>query len=80
VLVASMAGAARNPAWYHNLKANPECGVIARNRSGRYRARELEGEERQRAWAIANDVYSGYSTYQGRTGGRVIPVLRLERI
>jgi deazaflavin-dependent oxidoreductase (nitroreductase family) len=80
LLVASKAGAPKNPGWYHNLKANPECGIIAKDRSGRYRARELEGEERERAWAIVTDVYRGYATYQTRTGGRVIPVLRLDRI
>ncbi len=79
LLVASKAGATRNPAWYHNLKANPECEVIARDRSGRYRARELQGEEREHAWEIVTDVYRGYETYQTRTGGRTIPVLRLER-
>lgn len=78
LLVASKAGAAKNPAWYHNLKANPECSVIARGRSGRYRVRELAGAERDRAWATMTDLYRGYDVYQGRTGGRVIPVLALE--
>jgi len=79
LLVASKGGDPRNPAWYHNLKAHPDCGIIAKNRSGSYRARELEGEERKRAWEIVTRVYGGYDTYQGRTGGRVIPVLRLVR-
>ncbi len=80
LLIASKGGDPKNPGWYHNLKANPECDVIAKDRSGRYRARELEGEERERAWAIATDVYGGYEIYQTRTGGRTIPVLRLERL
>ena len=80
LLIASMGGSPRNPAWYHNLKANPECAVIAKGRSGRYRARVLEGAERERAWTIATNVYAGYDTYQQRTEGRVIPVLRLEPI
>ena len=78
LLVASKAGAPTNPAWYHNLKANPECGIIARGRSGRYVARELQGDERERAWAIVTDVYRGYDDYQARSGGRVIPVLALQ--
>ena len=78
VLIASKGGAPKNPAWYHNLKANPEVRVWAKGRSGRYRAREAEGEERERLWAAAVDYYAGYETYQARTGGRRIPVMVLE--
>ena len=45
ILIASKGGAPTNPAWYHNLVANPECGVVARGRTGRYRATELDGDE-----------------------------------
>jgi deazaflavin-dependent oxidoreductase (nitroreductase family) len=80
VLVASKAGAARNPAWYHNLTANPRCTVLAgRGRSGEYEARVADGSERERLWALANDLYAGYTAYQGRTERR-IPVLALERV
>jgi deazaflavin-dependent oxidoreductase (nitroreductase family) len=77
VLVASKAGAAHNPAWFHNLVANPQCSVLAGQRSGDYDARVLEGAERDRGWALANDLYAGYAAYQGRTERR-IPVLVLE--
>jgi len=80
VLIASKGGAAKNPAWYHNLKAHPEVRVWAKGRSGRYRAREAAGDERERLWQIAVDYYAGYETYQGRTGGRRIPVMVLEPI
>ena len=80
VLVASRGGAPRHPAWYHNLKANPEVDVIAPGgRSGAYVAREAEDEERERLWEVATRVYSGYDTYQRRTGGRRIPVMVLSR-
>jgi hypothetical protein len=36
------------------------------------------GAERDRLWALATDLYAGYGTYQGRTRGRVIPVVVLE--
>jgi deazaflavin-dependent oxidoreductase (nitroreductase family) len=78
VLIASKGGAAKNPAWYHNLNANPDVRVWAKGRSGDYRAREAEGEERERLWAKAVDYYAGYDTYQARTGGRRIPVMVLE--
>ena len=77
VLVGSKAGATKNPAWYHNLVAHPDCELIVKDRSGRYRARQAAGEERERLWRLANDLYPGYDTYQTRTD-RTIPVLVLE--
>ena len=44
VLIASKAGAAKHPAWLHNLRANPRVSFLApRGRSGDYVAREAEG-------------------------------------
>ena len=78
VLVASKAGSPQHPAWYRNLKAHPEVEVIVSGRSGGYRAREAEGEERERLWTSAVEQYSGYGVYQGRARGRRIPVVVLE--
>ena len=51
VLIASKAGAAKHPAWLHNLRANPRVSFLApRGRSGDYVAREAEGPERERLW------------------------------
>src|SRR3954468_13275844 len=58
VLIASKGGAPKNPAWYHNLKAHPDVRVWAKGRSGSYRAREAEGDERDRLWAKAVDYYA----------------------
>ena len=79
ILIASNAGNKKHPSWYHNVKAHPDVEVKAKGRSGRYRAREVEGEERERCWEIANDFYAGYDVYQERAGGRRIPVIVLER-
>jgi deazaflavin-dependent oxidoreductase (nitroreductase family) len=78
VLIASNAGNARHPAWYHNLSAHPQCRIWARGRGGEYRAREAEGEERATLWRIALDRYAGYDVYQERAGSRRIPVMVLE--
>lgn len=81
LLVASNAGSPRHPAWYHNLRANPEVEFLPRGGpKGRYRARLLEGDEREEAWLKVNDLYEGYDVYQERAGGRLIPVFALERI
>jgi deazaflavin-dependent oxidoreductase (nitroreductase family) len=82
ILIASNGGSERHPAWYHNLRANPDCRVVAHNRSGDYRADELDGgsEEYRAAWDRAVAVYGGYAVYQRRAGDRRIPLFRLSRI
>jgi deazaflavin-dependent oxidoreductase (nitroreductase family) len=81
VLVASNAGNLRHPAWYHNVKANPEVEILAPGgRSGRYVGREADGEERERLWDVVNDLYSGYDVYQGRATSRRIPVMVFSRV
>lgn len=80
LLVASNAGSTLHPAWYHNVRANPDVEFLPRGGPrASYHARELEGTEREDAWAKVNDMYTGYDTYQERTGGRRIPVIALER-
>jgi deazaflavin-dependent oxidoreductase (nitroreductase family) len=79
VLVASNGGNARHPAWYHNVRANPRVRFLRRGgHSAIYDARDASGEERDALWQRVNDLYSGYETYQGRTGGRRIPVVVLD--
>jgi deazaflavin-dependent oxidoreductase (nitroreductase family) len=79
VLVASKGGNPRHPAWFHNLKANPRVEFLRRGgHRGTYLAREASGTERVELWARVNDLYSGYDTYQTRTGGRRIPVVVLD--
>lgn len=79
LVVASKAGAAQHPAWYHNIRAHPE--AVAVEVGGRrlpVRPRVVEGAERDQLWRQANDNYNGYETYQRRAGDRVIPVVLLE--
>jgi len=70
--------AAKFPAWYYNLKANPQVTLEARGRSSAYVAHEAEGQDRDRLFELAKLVYSGYNQYEQRTAGiRRIPVMRL---
>lgn len=78
ILMASSFGRPRYPAWYHNLKANPDVDLWYAGDTGRYRAREVEGPERDRLYALATSLYRGYALYEQRTEGvRKVPVLRL---
>jgi deazaflavin-dependent oxidoreductase (nitroreductase family) len=77
VLVASKAGAAKHPAWFHNVRANPDVEVTMDGRRRPMRARIAQGEERDRLWAMVCDHYTGYATYQRRAGDRLIPVVAL---
>jgi deazaflavin-dependent oxidoreductase (nitroreductase family) len=78
ILIASSYGRAKFPAWYYNLKANPDVTLEAMGRSGAYVAHEAESEDRDRLFELAKLVYSGYNQYEQRTAGiRRIPVMRL---
>jgi deazaflavin-dependent oxidoreductase (nitroreductase family) len=79
ILVASSFGREKHPAWYLNMKADPEVQLEAKGRRGTYVAREAEGPERDRLWELANRLYPGYDDYKARTDrvGRKIPVMVL---
>lgn len=78
ILVASKGGYPKHPAWFHNLKANPETTVqIGRERRA-VRARVATAAEHERLWPKAVATYSGYADYQKRTQ-RQIPLVILER-
>jgi deazaflavin-dependent oxidoreductase (nitroreductase family) len=77
VLVASKGGHPKNPAWYHNLRANPETKVQIGREHRLVRARVANARERKRLWPKAVQAYSGYTGYQERTD-REIPLVILE--
>jgi F420H(2)-dependent quinone reductase len=79
VLVASFGGAPKHPAWWINLRANPETTVQVGAERRRVRAREATDEERPRLWEKAVAAYSDYAVYQKRTD-RKIPVVILTRV
>jgi F420H(2)-dependent quinone reductase len=78
VIVASKGGYPKHPAWFHNLKANPDTTVRVGTERREVRARVANAEERKRLWPKAVEVYDGYEQYQARTG-REIPLVILER-
>ena len=82
VVVASKGGAPDDPAWYHNLKANPvatvEVGTATGTETFEVRAREAEGKERDRMYAERVAIAPGFGEYTRMTS-RKIPVMILER-
>lgn len=78
IVIASNWGGERNPGWYYNLRTKPACEVTVNGERRRYVARELEGEERARAWERSAAIYPGYNAYRRRAAHRTIPVIALE--
>lgn len=75
ICMASNYGGTRHPAWYYNVKANPEVTLSAGGYEGRFRGEETAGAERERLWALAKQLTVGYADYEKTTGGREIPVI-----
>jgi deazaflavin-dependent oxidoreductase (nitroreductase family) len=78
VAVASNAGGARNPSWYHNLIAHPDVSLQDGAIVYRLRAREVSGDEKARWWLAAEREWPHYAEFHVGYGGRDIPVLVLE--
>jgi F420H(2)-dependent quinone reductase len=78
VIVASKGGYPKHPAWFHNLKANPETSVQVGRERRAVRARVASEAERERLWPMAVRSYRGYRDYQERSKGRTIPLVVLE--
>ncbi|MGA7435743.1 MAG: nitroreductase/quinone reductase family protein, partial [Solirubrobacterales bacterium] len=77
VIIASKGGYEKSPAWYYNLKANPDTTVQVGPEIRKVHARIATEEERKRLWPMAVKVYPSYEQYQERTE-RQIPVVILE--
>lgn len=78
VLIASKGGHPKHPAWWINLRANPDTTVQVGAESWPVTACEVTDEqERERLWKQMTEVYSPYDDYQAKTD-RKIPVVLLE--
>jgi F420H(2)-dependent quinone reductase len=67
IVIGSNAGNVREPAWSHNLKANPDAEVEILAERRLVRARVAEGEERAELWRKMNAQYAGFEDYDERT-------------
>jgi deazaflavin-dependent oxidoreductase (nitroreductase family) len=77
LIIASLAGAARQPAWLYNLAKQP-AATIEFNDGSRIPvlADSLEGRALEEAWARIEADAPSYADYRSKTD-REIPVLRL---
>lgn len=73
ILVASQGGLEMHPAWYYNLKANPDIEILAEGVKRKYRARQVDEAEKGALWPEIVASYADYDEYQARTD-RDIPV------
>lgn len=79
LVIGSMGGAPRNPAWVHNLAAHPEAVVVmAGGERVPVHAEQLTGEELDAAWGRIRVEAAEYIGYLSKTD-RAIPVIRLVR-
>jgi F420H(2)-dependent quinone reductase len=76
VLVASKGGHPKNPAWFHNLLANPDTTVQIGSHRQAVHAHVADAAERKRLWPVVVQVYGGYADYQKRAE-REIPLVIL---
>jgi deazaflavin-dependent oxidoreductase (nitroreductase family) len=77
VIFASKAGAPNNPAWYHNLRANPTATVEVGNDKLEVQALVTEGEERERLFRKQAERHPQFAEYEKKTT-RQIPVVALQ--
>jgi deazaflavin-dependent oxidoreductase (nitroreductase family) len=78
---ASKAGMETHPDWYWNLTAAGRVTVEVGTETYDATVADIQGEERDRIYAIQAERYPGFAEYEVKTEGiRTIPVLALTRV
>ncbi len=80
VIAASYAGADKNPAWYHNIVANPKVTIEVGTEKFEATATVVleDRAERDRLYAKMVSTMPGFADYEKKTD-RVIPVVTISR-
>ncbi len=79
IIVGSFAGAPVNPAWVHNLRANPQAHIEVGTDAFDVTARELPTAERDELFPKLTAAAPGFGEYQAKAS-RVIPVFELNQV
>ncbi len=77
VIFGSFAGAPKDPAWVHNLRAQPEASIEVGTETLPVRARFTEGAERDEIWSAQKRDAPTFAEYEAKTD-REIPVIVLD--
>ena len=78
-VIASKGGAPAHPAWFHNLRANPDVTIEVGADKYRAKAKQATGAERDRLYRKQAERMPAFADYEQKTT-RQIPVVVLERI
>jgi len=80
LVIASLAGSARNPSWLYNLAKHPEATIeLADGRRVRVSAASLDDLELEAAWRKVSAEAPEYARYLSATD-RAMPIIRLREI
>ena len=77
VIIASNGGADRNPAWFYNLKSNPQVTIQIGKQQLAAKAEPADSEKRQQLWTELVKRAPAYEHYMQRTK-REIPMVILQ--
>lgn len=77
VVVASNWGSDNHPAWYYNLRTNPEVRVEYQGQTSDFVADEVDDDEWDSYWSKVTEMYVGYDAYRRRSGDRNLPIVVL---
>ena len=77
VVVGSRGGSPIDPRWAENLRAEPRAVVRLGGELRPVRAREVQGLERDRLWAMVCEDFATYRHYESKTK-RLIPIFVLD--
>ena len=76
IVIASNFGAGPHPAWYHNLKANPNTTIQVKSQLIKVKAETANPTERQRLWAELMKIAPSYADLEKKVN-RELPVVIL---
>jgi deazaflavin-dependent oxidoreductase (nitroreductase family) len=79
-VIASSGGSRRDPAWYHNLVAQPEVTIEHESETFHARASTAQEPERTRLFDRQAALMPFFDGYRKRVKTRQIPVVVFERI
>lgn len=78
LVIASNAGAPKDPDWYRNLVHDPHVIVEVGQETYPALATVLTGADRDRQWAMLKETYPFFTEHEQKAG-RTIPVVALTR-